>query len=60
MAASAVVTLVIDSVAHRVATLQNMRWGVAPARRAWLTPREVAITRSWPQLRKLGKQKRAR
>jgi DNA polymerase (family X) len=58
-AARAGVTVVIDSDAHRVATLQNMRWGVATARRAWLSAREVANTRSWPQLRKLGKKKGA-
>jgi len=58
-AARAGATVVIDSDAHRVATLQNMRWGVATARRAWLTAREVANTRSWPQLRKLGKKKSA-
>jgi DNA polymerase (family 10) len=55
-AARAGVTIVIDSDAHRVATLQNMRWGVATARRAWLTARDVANTRSWSQLRKLGKK----
>ena len=58
-AARAGATVVIDSDAHRVATLQNMRWGVATARRAWLTAREVANTRSWPQLRKLGQKKSA-
>ena len=32
-------TLVIDSDAHGVDTLEKMRFGVATARRAWLTPR---------------------
>jgi DNA polymerase (family 10) len=50
-AARAGVTLVIDSDAHRTSTLQNMRWGVATARRAWLTSGQVANTRTWPQLR---------
>ena len=36
-AARAGVTIVIDSDAHRTGTLANMRWGVATARRAWLT-----------------------
>jgi DNA polymerase (family 10) len=55
-AARAGVMLVIDSDAHRVATLANMRWGVATARRAWLTAEQVANTRSWQELCKLGKK----
>jgi DNA polymerase (family X) len=51
-AARAGVTIVIDSDAHRTATLQNMRWGVATARRAWLTKEQVANTRSWRELRR--------
>jgi DNA polymerase (family X) len=47
-AARAGVSIVIDSDAHRTRTLQNMRWGVATARRAWLTAQDVANTRSWP------------
>jgi len=35
-----------------------MRWGVATARRAWLTSAQVANTRSLPKLRKLRKQAR--
>jgi DNA polymerase (family 10) len=54
-AARAGVTLVIDSDAHRTATLANMRWGVATARRAWLTAAEVANTRSWRELKQLRK-----
>ncbi len=46
-AARAGVTLVIDSDAHRTRTLANMRWGVATARRAWLTREQVANTRPW-------------
>ena len=57
-AAAAGVTIVIDSDAHRMRTLENMRWGVATARRAWLTAAEVANTRSLAQLRKLRKQAR--
>ena len=57
-AARAGVTIVIDSDAHRTATLANMRWGVATARRAWLTKEQVANTRPWAELRKLGKQTR--
>lgn len=50
------VTLLIDSDAHRTRTLANMRWGVATARRAWLTREDVANTRSWPELQRLRKQ----
>ena len=57
-AARAGVLIVIDSDAHRTRTLANMRWGVATARRAWLTAAEVANTRSLPELRALRKQVR--
>jgi len=49
-AARAGVMIVIDSDAHRTRTLENMRWGIATARRAWLTSEDVANTRSWPEL----------
>jgi DNA polymerase (family X) len=52
------VTIVIDADAHRTGTLQNMRWGVATARRAWLTKEDVANTRPWAQLATLGKRAR--
>jgi DNA polymerase (family X) len=52
------VRIVIDSDAHRTATLANMRWGVATARRGWLTAADVANTRALSELRKLGKQAR--
>jgi DNA polymerase (family 10) len=57
-AARAGVTLTIDSDAHRTRTLANMRWGVATARRAWLTRDDVANTRSWDELQQLRKQSR--
>lgn len=57
-AAAAGVRLVIDSDAHRISTLANMRWGVATARRAWLTREHVANTLEWPQLRALRKRLR--
>ena len=50
--------LVIDSDAHRVRTLQNMRWGVATARRGWVTREDVANTRPWAELQALRKQSR--
>jgi DNA polymerase (family 10) len=57
-AAEAGVTLVIDSDAHWPRTLRNMRYGVATARRAWLTREHVGNTRSWPELDKLRKRSR--
>jgi DNA polymerase (family 10) len=58
-AAAAGVMLVIDSDAHRPATLANMRWGVITARRAWLEAASVANTRPWPELARLRKRGRA-
>src|SRR5215218_2241699 len=49
-AAQAGVKLVVDSDAHRVRTLPLMRYGVATARRAWLTKDDVVNTRSWAEL----------
>ena len=54
-AARAGVAIVIDSDAHRIATLQNMRWGIATARRAWLTTEQVANTRPWRELARNGR-----
>ncbi|HWX52157.1 MAG TPA: DNA polymerase/3'-5' exonuclease PolX [Solirubrobacteraceae bacterium] len=53
------VRIVINSDAHRTGTLANMRWGIATARRAWLTAQDVANTRSWPELARLRKQRQA-
>jgi DNA polymerase (family 10) len=50
--------ILIDSDAHRIATLANMRWGVATARRAWLTKQQVANTRPWSEFARLRKQQR--
>jgi DNA polymerase (family X) len=58
-AAEAGVTIVVDSDAHGVETLANMRYGIATARRAWLTAPDVANTRSWPELERLRKRGRA-
>jgi len=48
--------IIIDSDAHRPATLLNMRWGILTARRAWLTRGDVLNTRPWPELRSLSKK----
>jgi DNA polymerase (family X) len=55
-AARARVMLVIDSDAHRTATLANMRWGIATARRAWLTASDIANTRPWTELARRRKR----
>ena len=49
-------TLVIDSDAHWTTTLPNMQYGVATARRAWLTAANVANTRTWPELDAMRKR----
>jgi DNA polymerase (family 10) len=55
-AAEAGVTLVVNSDAHWPRTLKNMRYGVATARRAWLTAEQVGNTRPWPELDRLRKR----
>ncbi len=50
------VTIVIDSDAHKTVTLQNMRWGIATARRGWLTQQDVANTRPWAELQSMRKR----
>jgi len=57
-AAAAGVLIVIDSDAHSVRNLELMRYGIATARRAWLTPAQVANTRPWAEVQKLRKRSR--
>jgi DNA polymerase (family X) len=57
-AAEAGVTLLIDSDAHWPETLRNMRYGVATARRAWLTAESVGNTRRWAELDRMRKRRR--
>jgi DNA polymerase (family X) len=49
-AADAGVKLVINSDAHRAERFDVIRYGVATARRAWLTADDVANTRPWHEL----------
>ncbi len=58
-AAEAGVKVLIDSDAHGAETLVHVRWGVTTARRAWLTPDDVANTRPWPEFAALRKRARA-
>jgi DNA polymerase (family X) len=55
-AAEAGVMLLANSDAHWPRTLKNMRYGIATARRAWLTAAHVGNTRPWDELRKLRKR----
>jgi DNA polymerase (family 10) len=58
-AAEAGVTIVVDSDAHGVDTLPvTLRYGIATARRAWLTKEQVANTRPWRELDRLRKRRR--
>jgi DNA polymerase (family 10) len=50
----------IDSDAHRIEELDNLRWGVAMARRAWLTPDRIMNTRSRAELLEWVRGKPAR
>jgi DNA polymerase (family 10) len=58
LAAERGVMIVINSDAHGSDTLELMRFGVATARRAWLTAEQVANTRTLSGLRKLRKRAR--
>ncbi len=55
-AAEAGVKVLIDSDAHGTNTLSNIRYGVATARRAWLTKEQVANTRPWPEFAAMRKR----
>ena len=53
LAAQAGVKIVVNTDAHGTDTLSNIKYGIATARRAWLTKADVANTRTWKQLLKL-------
>jgi len=48
--------VVVSSDAHQVRALEYVEFGIAQARRAWLTAEQVANTRTWAQLQKLMKK----
>jgi DNA polymerase (family X) len=58
LAAAAGVKICVNTDAHGVDTLSNMQYGLATARRAWLTKAEVANTRTWAQMLKLRGRKK--
>ena len=53
LAAEAGAPIVLNTDAHGVDTLDNMRYAVATARRAWLTRADVANTRPWARFKQL-------
>jgi DNA polymerase (family 10) len=59
-AAQAGVRILVDSDAHGVNTLGIVRYGIATARRAWLTADQVANTRGWDDFAPLRKRARSR
>jgi DNA polymerase (family X) len=47
---------VIDSDSHGIETLANIRYGVATARRGWVTAAQVANTRPWKEVDRMRKR----
>ncbi|MGI8863565.1 MAG: DNA polymerase/3'-5' exonuclease PolX [Solirubrobacteraceae bacterium] len=58
-ATAAGVPIVINCDAHRVSGFEVARYGVATARRAWLTAADVANTRPWAELAAMRKRSRS-
>jgi DNA polymerase (family X) len=56
LAGEAGVKIVISSDSHEVAALSNLEFGVAQARRAWLSPEQIVNTRPWRDVKKLLKR----
>jgi DNA polymerase (family 10) len=56
LAAEAGVGICVNTDAHGTDTLSNIRYGVATARRGWLTKANVANTRTWSEFKKLRKR----
>ncbi len=59
-AAAAGVWITVDTDAHAPKNLDLVVYGVATARRAWLTAEQVANTRTWAELQELRKPGRAK
>src|SRR5436190_7595884 len=58
LASEAGVMICVNTDAHRTRTLGNIVYGIATARRAWLTAEHVANTRSWREFSRLRKRAR--
>jgi DNA polymerase (family 10) len=59
LAAEAGVWIVCNTDAHGTETLDNMKYSVATARRAWLSAKQIANTRSWRSFAPLRKRARS-
>jgi DNA polymerase (family 10) len=55
-AGEAGVGIVVSTDAHRVHELENLRLGIAQARRAWLTADQIVNARSWREVKKRMKK----
>ena len=55
-AAAAGVRVLVNSDAHSVRNLELIKYGIATARRAWLTPEQVVNTRPWAEVAALRKR----
>jgi DNA polymerase (family 10) len=58
-AAAAGIPLVINCDAHRTSGFEVVRYGIATARRAWLTPSQIANTQPWTDLSSQLRRRRA-
>src|SRR3954451_22012619 len=58
LAAEAGVWIVCNTDAHGTETLDNMKYSVATARRAWLSAEQIANTRAWRSFAPLRKRSR--
>ena len=59
LAAEAGVMICVNTDAHGTDTLSNMVYGLATARRAWLSADRIANTRPWREFSRLRKRSRA-
>ena len=57
-AAAAGVNVLVDTDAHSARNFGLLPYGIATARRAWLTPEQVANTRPWAEFAPLRKRAR--
>jgi DNA polymerase (family 10) len=57
-AAAAGVPILVNTDAHSVRNFGLLSYGIDTARRAWLTPEQVANTRPWPDFAPLRKRAR--
>jgi DNA polymerase (family X) len=60
LAAERGATIVLNTDAHRTRTMDNMRYAVATARRAWLSADQIANTRPWRSFSRLRKRTKAK